>query len=55
MDVLPKIICHLCCDKVKEFHTFTKQVATLRQNYLQQYLNNCLKQEDVRDDHGMTP
>lgn len=44
-DSLPKIVCHQCCDKVREFHKFAKQVVASRHIYLQQHLNNCVKQE----------
>ncbi|XP_055325845.1 zinc finger protein 431-like [Sitodiplosis mosellana] len=45
-DVLPKIICIECWDKVEAFRKFSERVIALRAEYRQQHLNNAVKDED---------
>lgn len=44
-DVLPKVICIECWNKVDAFCKFCEQVIAQREEYLHQYINNTVKDE----------
>ncbi|XP_055314289.1 transcription factor grauzone-like isoform X2 [Sitodiplosis mosellana] len=46
LDILPKIICIECWDKVESFRKFSEEVIALREEYLRQHLNSAVKDED---------
>ncbi|XP_055314291.1 zinc finger protein 665-like [Sitodiplosis mosellana] len=48
-DILPKVICYDCLDKVEAFHKFSEEVFALREQYLRQHLNNAVKVEDTAE------
>ncbi|XP_055314295.1 zinc finger protein 726-like [Sitodiplosis mosellana] len=44
-DILPKVICIECWDKVESFRKFSEEVIALREEYLRQHINNAVKDE----------
>lgn len=47
MDILPKVICCECLDKIEAFHKFSEEVFALREQYLRRHLHNTVKVEDI--------
>ncbi|XP_055314042.1 zinc finger protein 62-like isoform X2 [Sitodiplosis mosellana] len=45
-DILPKVICIECWDKLESFRKFSEEVIALREEYLRQHLNSAVKDED---------
>ncbi|XP_055314296.1 transcription factor grauzone-like [Sitodiplosis mosellana] len=45
-DILPKVICIECWDKVEAFRKFSEVVIAFRAEYLRQHLNNAVKDEN---------
>ncbi|RYZ76440.1 MAG: hypothetical protein EOP04_32065 [Proteobacteria bacterium] len=48
-DALPKVVCHDCWSQIETFHSFVQRVIAVREDYLQQQLNDCVKEEEVPD------
>ncbi|XP_055314293.1 zinc finger protein 90-like [Sitodiplosis mosellana] len=48
-DILPKVICIECWDRVVEFRKFSEEVIALREKYSQQYLENTIKDKNYEE------
>ncbi|XP_055314294.1 zinc finger protein 845-like [Sitodiplosis mosellana] len=44
-DILPKVICIECWDKVESFRKFSEEVIAKREEYLRQHINSAVKDE----------